>query len=97
MSLKPVSGKIESQELNDNFSFLQSLISNAESGVITGAFATLSELESKYPNGKSGIFVISELDDWYFWNGEEWQFGGTFRPNPLSDYMTTDGEKWEVI
>lgn len=95
MALKPVSGKIESQELNDNFSYLESLIKSG-GGVQIEVFDTLSDLESTYPNGKEGAFITKDTGDWYFWNGVEWTVGGSFVETEFTDVLTEQDEEWVV-
>src|SRR5690625_584100 len=89
MSLKHVSGKIESQELNDNFSYLESRYESMDKGSPKGSFETLDELETAYPNGDDGIFVVNEDGNWYYWGGEEWTAGGIYQAKGISDYSVT--------
>jgi hypothetical protein len=48
----------------------------------TGAYTTLTELQTTYPSGNNGIFLVGEV--YYYWNGTEWVSGGTF-PTILVD------------
>lgn len=95
MALKSVSGKIESQELNDNFSYLASLISSG-GGLALEIFDSLSDLQSTYPNGKEGAYIIKNTGDWYFWNGTEWKVGGAFVQSEFADVLTEQDEEWIV-
>lgn len=55
-----------------------SLIEAAASGSPKGTFATLSELQSAYPTGTTGIYVIQSNGHWYYWNGSAWTDGGAY-------------------
>ena len=48
----------------------------------TGAYTTLTELQTTYPSGNNGIFLVGE--NYYYWNSTEWVSGGTF-PTILVD------------
>ena len=65
------------------------------SGNPAGAYATLSELQSAYPNGQQGVFVVAETGKWYIWNPREkrWDEGGNFQ-SPMSQNEIEDGRKW---
>lgn len=65
------------------------------SGSPAGAYATLSELQSAYPNGQQGVFVVAETGKWYIWNPREkrWDEGGNFQ-SPMSQNEIEDGRKW---
>src|SRR5690625_1134848 len=89
MSLKPVSGKIESQELNDNFSYLESRYESMDKGSPKGSFETLDDLETAYPNGDDGIFVVNEDGNWYYWSDAGWSAGGVYQAKGISDYSVT--------
>lgn len=95
MSLKPVSGKIESQELNDNFSYLDSAIRTG-GGIQLEAFDTLEDLETAYPNGKEGAFIVKNTGDWYYWGGSNWESGGTFIQSEFADVLTGPDEEWVI-
>lgn len=101
MALKPVSGKIESQELNDNFSYLDSdkvgrqELADMTNG-ITEVFETLEELEDEYPNGKKGLFLVVENGHIYYWEDNEWKDAGEYQSTEWLGLLTSDGEPWEV-
>lgn len=87
MSLKPVKGKIESQELNDNFSYLDSAIRGVDKGSPKGVFDTVQQLKDAYPNGESGIYIVD--DSWYLWDGNNWVKGGIYQARGLGDRSVT--------
>ncbi|NLG57595.1 MAG: hypothetical protein GX540_04210 [Clostridiales bacterium] len=55
-----------------------------------GAFATLAELQASFPGGASGIYVIQENGNWYYWSGDTWVDGGVYQGTQLSDYAVTE-------
>lgn len=65
------------------------------SGSPAGAYVTLSDLQSAYPNGQQGVFVVAETGKWYIWNPREnrWDEGGNFQ-SPMSQNEIQDGRKW---
>lgn len=65
------------------------------SGSPAGAYATLSDLQSAYPNGQQGVFVVAETGKWYIWNPREnrWDEGGNFQ-SPMSQSEVEDGRVW---
>src|SRR5699024_4722412 len=81
MALKPVKGKIESQELNDNFSYLDSAIKNIDKGSPKGVYDTVQQLKNAHPNGDSGIYIVGT--NWYFWSNSEWKKGGVYQAQAL--------------
>jgi hypothetical protein len=44
-----------------------------------GVVENVSELDTKYPQGTSGIFVNSSDGHWYYWNGTAWADGGAYQ------------------
>ena len=65
------------------------------SGSPAGAYATLAELKSAYPNGQQGVFVVAETGKWYLWDPrkEVWIEGGDFQ-TPMSQSEIEDGRIW---
>ena len=65
------------------------------SGSPAGAYATLAELKSAYPNGQQGVFVVAETGKWYLWDPrkEVWIEGGNFQ-TPMSQSEIEDGRIW---
>ncbi|MEQ9809177.1 right-handed parallel beta-helix repeat-containing protein [Streptococcus jiangjianxini] len=57
------------------------------SGSPKKVLATLGELQSNFPNGAEGVFVVSENGHWYYWDGSVWQDGGVYQSAVLADYQ----------
>jgi lysophospholipase L1-like esterase len=47
-----------------------------------GVYVTLTALQTAFPNGTTGIYVVSENGNWYYWNGSTWTLGGTYLSTP---------------
>lgn len=43
-----------------------------------GAFDTLVELQTAYPTGAEGTYVVKANGHWYYWSGVAWEDGGLF-------------------
>lgn len=65
------------------------------SGTPAGAFSTLDALQSAYPNGQDGVFVVAETGDWYTWNPRtrSWEDGGPYQ-SPMATAEVEDGRVW---
>lgn len=74
-------GDYYTQEQGEQFE--QDVRETIGNGSPKGVYATLSDLESAYPTGTTGIYVVSADGHWYYWNteNEEWTDGG--------DYLST--------
>lgn len=88
MTIKPIIGEVKAQPINDNFSFLASQINNFN-GSPKGTYATLSALQTAYPNGAVGVYVITADGKWYYWNGNVWTAGGVYQSQGISDKSIT--------
>ncbi|MEH7093934.1 SGNH/GDSL hydrolase family protein [Neobacillus vireti] len=62
---------------------------NIGNGSPKGAYATLSALQTDFPTGTSGIYVVSADGKWYFWNGSVWTAGGIYQSTALADGTVT--------
>lgn len=60
------------------------------------AFPTLATLQATYPTGADGLYLVSETNHWYYWNGTAWTDGGAYQAMPWAEFMTTQDEPWEV-
>lgn len=52
-----------------------------------GVYNSLSELQTTYPNGDSGVYLTIDNGHWWFWNGASWIDGGVYQ-TPLTPYET---------
>ena len=67
-------------EIDARVTSVEDELSSVASGTPKGAYATLSALETAYPTGAEGIYVVLEDGLWYFWNSadSEWAPGGVY-------------------
>ena len=64
--------------INNRVTSVENELSSVASGSPKGVYATLSDLESAYPIGADGIYVVQADGHWYFWNGNAWTDGGAY-------------------
>lgn len=95
MAVKPVSGEIKAQPLNDNFSYLDSKVEQVNGGP-KETFTSFQDLQSKYPNGSnSAMLVTDEKGDngyLYTWSGSNWVKGALYQPQGIAN-LAVDKEK----
>jgi hypothetical protein len=78
MPLKIISGDAKAQDLNDNFAYSEELVRQVNAGP-KGTYATLSALQTAFPTGTSGIYVVTADGKWYYWSGSAWTAGGVYQ------------------
>lgn len=69
--------------LNRRIDNIDTKVNNMTTATPQGAFNTLEDLETAFPTGTTGIYVISSTNNWYFWNGEEWKNGGNYNQSVI--------------
>lgn len=88
MAIKPVSGEIKAQPLNDNFSYLDSKASSMIGGP-KETFTSLSALNTKYPNGSASAMLVTDSNGangyLYTWNGSAWIKGPLYQAQGIAD------------
>lgn len=88
MAIKPVSGEIKAQPLNDNFSYLDSKASSMIGGP-KETFTSLSALNTKYPNGSGSAMLVTDSNGangyLYTWNGSAWIKGPLYQAQGIAD------------
>lgn len=58
---------------------LQIQITNMGNGSPKGTYPTLSALQSAFPTGATGIYVVTADGEWYYWSGSAWTAGGIYQ------------------
>ncbi|MDT2904365.1 BppU family phage baseplate upper protein, partial [Lactococcus lactis] len=86
--------KVNKDEMNVNIkllnnvkadkTFVDSQFASIVSGSPKGTFATLAALQSAYPNGTQGVFLVHENGHWYYY-ASGWKDGGVYQGNGVSD------------
>lgn len=97
MPIKPVSGEIKAQDINDNISYLDSKTNNISKGSPSGTFATLAELKAKYPSGNNNMYVVTADGKWYYWSGTDWAAGGVYQSQGIADKSIGTNETQEIV
>lgn len=75
---------------------IRTLVQSLTNASPKGVYATLLELETAYPTGTTGIYLVSADGHWYYWDGEEWADGGAYMTaNPDSELSLTSNNAAE--
>lgn len=82
--------------LNDRLDKIEFKFSDIGNMSPKAVFSTLIDLENAYPNGSDGVFLVRDDGKWYFWNGIEWESGGTYQAQPWDEFMTEQNEEWVI-
>jgi hypothetical protein len=61
-----------------------SVIASIGNGSPKGVYATLTSLQSAFPTGTSGIYIVSADGKWYYWSGSAWTAGGVYQSTGLA-------------
>lgn len=57
----------------------------------SGAFPTLTDLQTTYPNGDNkNYYVVTSDNNWYYWNGTAWTSGGLFNATVSAEFPATN-------
>ena len=70
-------------------SYVDTQISNIGDASPKGVFATLADLQTAYPSGTTGIYVVSADGHWYYWNGSAWTDGGVYQSTGIAPKSIT--------
>lgn len=74
---------------NANVATNATAISNIGNGSPKGTYATLSALQTAFPTGTTGIYVVTADGKWYYWNSSAWTAGGIYQSTGLSPGSVT--------
>ena len=69
--------------IDNRVSSVENELSSVAQGSPKGAYATLSDLQTAYPTGAEGIYVVQADGHWYYWNGSVWTDGGVYLSGPF--------------
>ncbi|MBO1515708.1 hypothetical protein I7822_29555, partial [Metabacillus sp. BG109] len=63
--------------------YVDTQFANIVDGSPKGTYATLTDLQTAYPTGTTGVFILtSEVGfegHWFYWNGSAWTDGGVYQ------------------
>jgi glycerophosphoryl diester phosphodiesterase len=65
--------------------YVDTLTQSLASGSPKGTYATLAALQTAYPTGTTGIYVVVADGKWYYWSGSAWAIGGTYQSQGIVD------------
>ena len=68
-----------------NISYVDTKVGQIVSGSPKGVFNNLDELISSLPTGDTGVYILKDTGDWYFWNSQEWERGGGYQGISLGE------------
>lgn len=75
--------------LKANKFYVDEQISNIGNASPKGVYATLVALQTAFPTGTTGIYVVTADGKWYYWNGSAWTAGGTYQSTGYADKSIT--------
>ena len=76
---------------------VNSLLNNIGSMSPKGTYSTLEELQTAFPSGTDGVYLVSGNGYWYYWNGTTWTAGGIYEASVNYDGLEESIEKTNSI
>ena len=70
--------------------------SNIYNSIPKGTYDTLQDLNTAFPTGTSGVYIIRENNHWYYWNGSVWTDGGELYLSQSSDEAFSESSIYPV-
>jgi lysophospholipase L1-like esterase len=64
-------------------------LANIGNGSPKGVYTTLSALQTAFPTGTTGIYLVTTDGKWYYWSGSAWTIGGTYQSTGIADKSIT--------
>lgn len=56
------------------------------SGSPKGVYTTLTDLQTAFPTGTTGAYLVSADGKWYYWSGSAWAIGGVYQAATFKTY-----------
>lgn len=66
-------------------SYVETMLATAVSGAPKGFYNTLTALQTAYPQGTDGVFLVLENGHIYIWNGTTWGDAGVYQGIQVAD------------
>ncbi|MGM0199647.1 SGNH/GDSL hydrolase family protein [Enterococcus sp. DIV1314a] len=79
--------------------YVDDQISNIGNASPKGTYATLSELQTAFPSGTVGVYVVAADGNWYYWDGSAWTVGGVYQSTGIADKSITStklADDWAI-
>jgi inosine-uridine nucleoside N-ribohydrolase len=70
--------------------YVDSVTQSIASGAPKGTYATLSALQTAFPTGTTGIYLVTADGKWYYWSGSAWTAGGIYQSTGIAPNSVTD-------
>lgn len=64
-------------------------ISNIGNGSPKGTYATLTALQTAFPTGTTGVYIVTADGKWYYWSGSAWTAGGVYQATSIPNGSVT--------
>lgn len=89
--LKNRDGQYTGENLEDVLRDYHDIVSSAVSGAPKGTYTSLNALQSAYPSGAEGVFLVIENGHWYYWQSttNTWTDGGVYQSDGLANGSVT--------
>jgi hypothetical protein len=71
--------------LKADITYVNSEIAAVVSGAPKGVYATLVDLETAFPTGDTGIYLVTADGKWYYWNTSAWAEGGVYQATSIAN------------
>ncbi len=68
-----------------DISYVDTQIAVVASGTPKGVYATLVALQTAFPTGDTGIYVVAADGHWYYWDTAAWADGGAYQATEIAD------------
>jgi lysophospholipase L1-like esterase len=65
--------------------YVDTQIGNIGNASPKGTYATVTDLQTAFPTGTTGIYVVTADGKWYYWSGSAWTAGGTYQSTGLAN------------
>lgn len=85
------------QDVNEQIDAIENQVQQVASGSPKGVYATLADLQTAYPTGTTGIYVVSADGHWYYWSGSAWTDGGTYQATEIPDNSIDETKLTNVV
>lgn len=80
-----------------NKSEVDTAISNIGNASPKGVYSTLTALQTAFPSGTTGIYVVTANGNWYYWNGTAWTVGGVYQSTGIADKSIVPGKLGFIV
>lgn len=89
--VKPTNGKvtIPVPEVDTSKLATKQELQNIGSATPKGTYATVAALQTAFPTGTNGIYVVTADGKWYYWNGTAWTAGGVYQSTAIGAKTVT--------